>query len=160
MRRISNWLNSDGKLFVHVFCHRELSYLFETEGASNWMGRHFFTGGIMPSDNLLLNFQEILAVEDRWQINGTHYAKTCEAWLRRLDGDRQQLDIIFQLRGGKPKTQVAVQRWRMFFMACEELFKYNDGNEWYVAHYLFQNQSAMKSRSDSSHDSTAANSSV
>ena len=148
MRRISNWLTPEGKLFVHIFCHRELSYLFETEGASNWMGRHFFTGGIMPSDDLLLNFQDDLAIEDRWQVNGMHYANTCEAWLRQLDDNRPQVNSLFESLVETRHARVAVQRWRMFFMACAELFKYGGGNEWYVAHYLFQNQPASNRRSN------------
>ena len=141
MKRISSWLTPEGKLFVHIFCHREMSYLFETEGASNWMGRHFFTGGIMPSEDLLLNFQDDVSIEDRWIVNGIHYAHTCEAWLDRLDEYRSEVNEVFEnLVGKKREARIAVQRWRMFFMACAELFKYNEGKEWYVAHHLFQNQ--------------------
>ena len=152
MRRISNWLKPAGKLFVHIFCHRELSYLFETEGTSNWMGRHFFTGGIMPADDLLLKFQDDVTIEERWRENGMNYAHTCEAWLRRLDENRSQVNSIFESLIEKREARIAVQRWRMFFMACAELFKYGDGNEWYVAHYLFKNQPATNEVSKNASD--------
>jgi cyclopropane-fatty-acyl-phospholipid synthase len=137
-RRIASWLRPEGKLFVHIFCHRELAYAFETEGETNWMGRHFFTGGIMPSDDLLLHFQDDLALEDRWSVSGRHYARTCEDWLQNLDRNRGQLLAMFAASDCPDPPPVMLQRWRMFFMACAELFRYRRGNEWYVSHYRFR----------------------
>ena len=137
MRRISQWLKPGGKLFVHIFCHRYLVYPFETEGEGNWMGRHFFTGGLMPAADTLLHFQDDLALEHRRLYSGEHYAKTARAWLDNLDARRAEVAEVMASAYGEqgPRWQ---QRWRMFFMACEELFAYHAGNEWLVAHYRFQ----------------------
>lgn len=132
--RISTWLKPDGLLFVHIFCHRTLMYPFETQGEDNWMGRHFFTGGLMPAADTLLCFQQDLRFSRRWLVNGNHYAKTARAWLDRLDADRP--GVLETLDG----DAVQMQRWRMFFMACEELFKFRRGSEWLVGHYLFENR--------------------
>lgn len=143
LARISSWLLPDGKLFVHIFCHRNLAYTFETEGASNWMGRHFFSGGIMPAEDLFLRYQRDLTVTRCWWINGQHYARTCEEWLNRLDAAQSQVTAVLGEANGHDSPRVVVQRWRMFFMACAELFKYDSGNSWGVAHYLFDvNQEA------------------
>lgn len=141
-RRIAGWLRDDGKLFTHIFCHRDTPYLFETEGADNWMGRHFFTGGMMPSAELLLHFQDDLAISERWRVAGNHYARTCEAWLKNLDRHHSQALALFETLVGQADAPIAVQRWRMFFMACAELFRYAGGTEWFVAHYLFDRRSA------------------
>ena len=138
MRNISNWLHPQGKLFVHVFCHRQLAYFFETEGEANWMGRHFFTGGIMPSQDLLPCFQDDVKLSDQWQVSGNHYARTCEAWLRRLDEQKAQVAKSLQGNSGVGSVDQQIQRWRMFFMACAELFRFGGGDEWFVSHYLFE----------------------
>ena len=137
LRRISEWLKPDGRLFVHIFCHRELAYFFETEGEENWMGRYFFTGGIMPSDHLLFYFNDDLLVEDHWRVNGRHYQQTCEEWLKLQDARREQILPILQEVYGD-EAELWFQRWRVFFMACAELFGYNNGNEWFVGHYLLR----------------------
>jgi cyclopropane-fatty-acyl-phospholipid synthase len=136
--KISNWLKEDGRLFVHIFCHRCYTYPFETEGAHNWMGRHFFTGGLMPSKELLNHFNRDLVIEEQWQVDGSHYSKTARAWLKNLDNRRQQIDpILAQTYGSDQLTKWRV-RWRLFFMACEELFGFRNGQEWLVAHYRFK----------------------
>lgn len=127
LANIARWLRRDGALFVHVFAHRRFAYPFEDRGASDWMAREFFTGGIMPSADLFEHFQDDLVVADRWQLDGTHYAKTAEAWHDNLMAHRAELaDILGDRRH--------LHRWRVFFLACAELFGYRDGREWIVAH--------------------------
>jgi cyclopropane-fatty-acyl-phospholipid synthase len=136
LKKTASWLTDDGKLFVHIFCHRQYSYLYETEGDENWMGKYFFTGGIMPSEDLFFHFQDDLIVDDHWRINGVHYQKTCEAWLEKMDHHRQAIIEIFNYTYGEAQAARWFQRWRVFFMACAELFGTKNGNEWFVGHYL------------------------
>ncbi len=119
---------------VHVFFQREFDYPFETEGADNWMGKNFFSGGIMPSDDLLLHLQEELVLEKRWSVCVTNYAKTLEAWLRNCDRQLDQLRALFQADLGPKSGARQLQRWRIFFMACAELFNYRRGREWFVSY--------------------------
>ena len=137
LKRIAGWLNPGGKLFVHIFCHRYLAYPFETEGEDNWMGRYFFTGGLMPSADTLLHFQDDLKLESRKLYSGVHYARTARAWLDNVDARKAQCRQVMSEIYGE-HSDVWLQRWRMFFMACEELFAFDQGNEWLVAHYRFQ----------------------
>ena len=136
MANIARWLKPDGKLFVHIFAHRTLLYPFETEGADDWMGRHFFTGGLMPSIDTLLHFQRQLHIEQRWLIDGTHYQKSANLWLKRQDAQRAEVMEVLREAYGEHAT-LWFQRWRMFWMACAELFGYANGHEWMVAHYRF-----------------------
>ena len=117
LQRIDSWLKDDGRLFVHIFCHRELAYFFETDGNEDWMARHFFTGGLMPSDDLLSRFDNNLD---------------------NMDHKRDEILQMFRAAYGDADANRWVQRWRMFFMACEELFAYRGGNEWMVGHYLLE----------------------
>lgn len=136
MQRIAGWLRPGGKLFVHIFAHRALAYPFETAGADNWMGRHFFTGGLMPAADTLLHFQQALAIEKRWLVDGTHYQKTANHWLQRQDSQRDTVMAVLREAYGE-HAGLWFQRWRMFWMACAELFGYAGGQEWLVAHYRF-----------------------
>jgi cyclopropane-fatty-acyl-phospholipid synthase len=135
--RIAHWLRADGLLFVHIFCHRTLAYPFETQGEDNWMGRHFFTGGLMPSADTLTWLQNDLQLEQRWLLDGTHYARTANQWLSAQDSHRDALMPVLQQTYGAA-APLWFQRWRMFWMACAELFGYAGGSEWLVAHYRFR----------------------
>ena len=137
LNRISNWLKDSGKLFVHIFTHKTFSYHFETEGKNNWMGKYFFTGGIMPSHNLLDHFNNDLKIVKNWIVDGTHYHRTAESWLDNMDANKDKITDIFKLTYGRNHTKWRVY-WRIFFMACSELWKTNNGNEWQVSHYLFK----------------------
>ncbi len=137
LNRISGWLKDEGKLFVHIFCHRNLMYPFETEGDGNWMARHFFTSGLMPAADTLLYFQNDLHIERRWNVSGKNYQRTARAWLDNLDTRREEAAAALQDIYGDSEIPRCIQRWRMFFMACEELFGYRGGREWLVCHYLF-----------------------
>ncbi len=137
MRRIALWLRPGGKLFVHIFAHRTLMYPFETQGDDNWMGRHFFTGGLMPASDTLLWFQSVLHIEQRWHVDGTHYQRTANHWLANQDARREQVMHVLSQAYGAKSASLWFQRWRMFWMSCAELFGYADGQEWLVAHYRF-----------------------
>lgn len=138
LSRIAGWLVPGGKLFVHLFCHHELLYLFEAQDKDSWLGRHFFTGGLMPAADTLLQFQDELSVEQRWLLPGTHYEKTANAWLQNQDRQHDQVMGVLRTLHGVAGAPVWYQRWRMFWMACAELFGYAGGNEWMVAHYRFR----------------------
>jgi cyclopropane-fatty-acyl-phospholipid synthase len=138
-RRIAGWLKPDGRLFVHVFVHRTAAYAFTDGGDDDWMTRHFFGGGMMPADQLLLYYQDHLALVDHWRVNGRHYGRTAEHWLANLDRRRPAAAAALAA-GGLDRAAAALQlnRWRIFFMACAELWGFRGGNEWFVGHYLFR----------------------
>lgn len=137
LANIAQWLRPGGALFVHVFCHRTLLYPFETDGEGNWMGRHFFTGGLMPSADTLAFFQRDLRLQQRWLVDGSHYQRTAEHWLANQDARGDAVRAILDQAYGPDTAPVWQQRWRMFWMACAELFGYDGGREWMVAHYRF-----------------------
>lgn len=140
LEQISDWLNPEGKLFVHIFTHRQFAYHFDDTGESDdWMANYFFTGGTMPSDDLLLRFQDHLRLERHWRVNGCHYSRTLEAWLKLQDRQKKVvLELFEEVYGNRSEAALWEQRWRMFYLACSELFRYNGGREWMVSHYLFR----------------------
>ena len=136
LSKVSSWLNDDGKLFIHIFTHQSVVYPFENQGEADWMAREFFSGGMMPSHDLLLHFQDDLIIDDVWSMSGTHYEKTSLAWVNKMDANKDSIMKIF-LKTYGDNAKLWFQRWRIFFMSCEKLFGYNNGSEWGVSHYRF-----------------------
>jgi cyclopropane-fatty-acyl-phospholipid synthase len=138
LRRVGGWLVPGGRFFMHVFVHRSVPYAFEVRDASDWMSEHFFSGGMMPSDDLALRFQDDLRFLRRWRWDGTHYEKTANAWLANIDAYRAEVLPILAATYGANAAGQWLQRWRIFFMACAELFGCDRGQQWWVSHYLFE----------------------
>lgn len=134
LARVASWLAPGGKMFVHVFTHATVGYEFAVDGADDWMAKHFFTGGQMPADAQLLHFQDHLAVEAHWRVAGTHYARTAEAWLANFDRSRAELQPVLREAYGE-RADTMANLWRVFFMACAELWGFANGREWLVSHY-------------------------
>lgn len=142
--RISGWLKPGGALFVHIFTHREFAYHFVDADDSDWMSRYFFTGGMMPSDDLLIHFQKDLELTRHWRVSGKNYQKTAEAWLDNMDSHKNEIQKIFSAVYGEKQVIRWWVYWRVFFMACAELWGYRKGEEWMVSHYLFERSSLRK----------------
>ncbi len=143
-RRVSQWLVPGGRFFMHVFVHRSTPYAFVDRDESDWMSRHFFSGGMMPSDDLALRFQDDLKLVTRWRWNGRHYARTAEAWLANMDANRAALRPLFESTYGTDNAATWWMRWRLFFLSCAELFGYEGGESWRVSHYLFEARPTRK----------------
>jgi cyclopropane-fatty-acyl-phospholipid synthase len=135
--RVAGWLKPQGRLFVHVFCHRRHLYAFEPAGDGGWMARHFFSGGVMPSWDYLTRYQGSLSLVDRWEVGGRHYSTTLRAWLDNLDRNRGRVMPLIEATYGHERASLWFARWRVFFMACEETFSLDSGRAYFVAHYLF-----------------------
>ncbi|MGI9516552.1 MAG: SAM-dependent methyltransferase [Pirellulaceae bacterium] len=138
LKRVSGWLKPDGKLFVHIFCHRQFAYEFLEDGASDWMGRYFFSGGIMPAFELFDEFAYDLQVTRRWQWDGTHYERTCNAWLELLDQRKEVAMKILRSAYGDADAARWFRRWRLFLIAGAELFGFQHGQQWVVGHFLLE----------------------
>jgi cyclopropane-fatty-acyl-phospholipid synthase len=137
LKKISEGLAQEGKLFVHIFVHKRFAYKFEVKDSSDWMSKHFFTGGMMPSDDLLFYFQNHLKIEQHWRISGTHYQKTAEAWMNNMKRNKEKIMEHLSAIYGKEQAQKWWVYWKIFFMSCAELWGYDKGREWFVSHYLF-----------------------
>jgi cyclopropane-fatty-acyl-phospholipid synthase len=142
--RVALWLRNDGTFFMHVFCHRSVAYAYEDHGSGDWMSRHFFSGGMMPSDQLPSRFQQHLRLQQQWRWDGRHYQRTAEAWLANMDARRALIWPILERTYGAAQAQRWWSRWRMFFMACAEMWGYDAGRQWGVGHYLFGSQPPSK----------------
>jgi len=139
LHKVAHWMTSDALLFVHIFSHRQHAYLV----SDNWMADNFFSGGIMPSTDLLLYFQDDLTIADQWCVDGTHYQRTCEAWLSRLDERRDRALAILEQHYGKDPAIMALASWRLFFLACAEIFGFGKGQEWMISHHLLRKRSGL-----------------
>ena len=136
MKRIASWLKPGGKLFTHIFAHRTVMYPFETTGSGHWMGRDFFTRGLMPPPDTPPPLQDELLLEQRWLLEGPHYRRTADLWLAHQDAQRAEVLAVLHRAYGA-NARLWFERWRIFWMACSELFGYANGTEWLIAHYRF-----------------------
>ena len=136
LNSLNSLLKPDGRLFVHIFCHKELTYFYEIKNSYDWMTKYFFEGGIMPSQDIFKYFDDELEVINQWDVNGNHYAQTCKAWLNNHYKNKDKILDIFDKHYDKPK--IWFNRWRIFFLSCEAFFAINNGREYFVSHYLFK----------------------
>ena len=135
LRRVSGWLEPDGLVFIHVFTHRDIGYLYE----GTWAAERFFTAGVMPSHDLFLHFQDDLRLRERWALSGTHYSRTLAAWLQRLDARTDEaLEILIGVYGDRRRAKIALANWRLFLLSTTEIWGYRKGSEWMISHYLFE----------------------
>lgn len=138
LAKVASFLKPNGKLFVHIFTHKTLAYKYEVIDESDWMSKYFFTGGIMPSNHLFFYFNDNLKITEHWVVNGKNYGETAEAWLRNMDRHKKEIMPIMAATYGQADALKWWVYWRLFYMACAELFNYQNGNEWMVCHYLFE----------------------
>ncbi len=142
--RVSSWLADDGYLMTHIFGHKKYCYPFSIENNSNWIARHFFTGGIMPNEKIFSYFQTKLLLMKQWRVNGIHYHKTCEKWIQKHYLAKNEIISLFEKGYGKGKGLDKWHSWKIFFLACSEIFRFKKGSEWMVFHYLFKKKSFVE----------------
>jgi cyclopropane-fatty-acyl-phospholipid synthase len=147
-KKVHDWLLPGGKFFMHIFVHRSTPYAFEVQGEDDWMSQFFFSGGMMPSDDLPLHFQQHLKLKQRWRWDGTHYEKTANAWLENMDMHKDKITPILQSTYGAENAEQWRNRWRIFYMACAELFGFRHGQEWWVTHYQFERPDYSNNHTD------------
>ena len=138
MENISNWLSPKGLVFIHIFVHKNRSYILDGNEKVNWMAKYFFSQGMIPSINLMPFCNKNLVTKKIWKVNGNHYAKTLNSWLNNFDSNKNKIKKILSKHENNENPKILCQRWRIFFMACEELFKFNKGEEWLISHYLLE----------------------
>lgn len=138
LEKLSSLLKSDGLLFIHIFTDKDFPYFFEINNKSEWMAKYFFRGGLMPSVDLLTYFTKDFSIEKLWKVNGTHYHKTLEAWLRKMKKNKKKIQPIFRTFYGRKNTKKGWNSWKIFFIVCSEAFKFKKGNSRFVSHYLLQ----------------------
>jgi cyclopropane-fatty-acyl-phospholipid synthase len=160
LARVTSWLKPEGRLFVHIFTFLHHSYHYEVNGPSDWMTKYFFAGGTMPAAGLLARFQRDAVLLRHWRVNGVHYSRTLEAWLALMDAQIVSVRAVFAKTYGVGEVERWVARWRMFFMACSELFAFNGGNEWFVSHYLFAPRAGIASGNGSTTATTSTTTTV
>jgi cyclopropane-fatty-acyl-phospholipid synthase len=133
-QRVRSWMNPDARFFMHVFSHRRVPYRYAVSDRADWIAQHFFTGGIMPSHGLPRHFSDLFSVEEDWQWDGTHYARTALDWLANFDARRDEIMPVLRRVYGAD-APLWLRRWRIFFLATAGLFGYAGGREWGVSHY-------------------------
>ena len=138
LTRVNSWLTEDARVFLHVFAHERYAYAFEVRDPSDWMSQYFFSGCMMPCSDLLDHLDTPFEVERRWNVNGEHYAQTSEHWLKNLEANRREVLDLFADTYGVGNAKMWYHRWRIFFLACAELFGFGGGNEWLVCHMLLK----------------------
>jgi cyclopropane-fatty-acyl-phospholipid synthase len=143
LANVARALKPGGLLFVHIFTHHRFAYHFVARDESDWMARYFFTGGQMPSHDLLTYFQDDLKLVEDWKVNGAHYQKTAEHWLQNMDRHKAEILPLFTRTYGPDQAVKWWVYWRVFYMSCAELWGYRGGAEWLVSHYLFQRPQAL-----------------
>jgi cyclopropane-fatty-acyl-phospholipid synthase len=138
MQKISSFLVDEGKLFIHIFSHEFYPFIYQNKKNSDWMSRYYFSGGTMPSQDLLYYFSGDLSLEKQWALSGSHYQKTLEAWLENMDQKQEEIYPILKSTYGEQDAEKWWNYWRLFFISSAEFFGYNDGNDWFISHYLFK----------------------
>jgi cyclopropane-fatty-acyl-phospholipid synthase len=134
LTKVREWMAPDGRLFIHIFTHRDQPYRFDHADTSDWIARHFFTGGIMPSHGLIRTFGDLFEVEEEWRWSGLHYRRTAVDWLANFDANREEIEVVLRETYGADAV-LWRKRWRLFFLATEGLFGDKNGEEWGVSHY-------------------------
>jgi cyclopropane-fatty-acyl-phospholipid synthase len=134
LARARGWLKPEGRMFVHVFTHRDTPYRFDLDDEADWIGRHFFSGGLMPSHGLMGQFPDLFEVEADWRWSGRHYQRTALDWLANFDRNATVVRPILERVYGADAA-LWRRRWRLFFLATAGLFGHRNGEEWGVSHY-------------------------